>query len=168
MKKIFLIVWVVALFPMYCFGNKVNNSSFQMQIDAISLNNQTKKDFYIVDTMTKSMFKPQPDVYQLYFSEVRLILEKELKSQNYKKNEDYTTTNRIDLYYSVSANRLVGNWIKYVTIEVKNNYTNEPLWHIALAVNDNSSQLRFYIPSMIKCAAPYFNKNFKGVVTCKR
>ncbi len=171
MKKIFLIVLVIALFPMYCFGNKVDNSSFKMLIDAISLNNQTTKDFYIVDIMTQYIGTPKliakkHDSHHEYFSEVTSILEKELKSQDYKKNEDYTATNRIDLYYSL----LMGDvtWLKHVTIESKNNYTNEPLWHIALFVNDNNSQLRFYIPSMIKCAAPYFNKNFKGIVTCKR
>jgi len=45
----------------------------------------------------------------------------------------------------------------------------EPLWTISLIVeNELPAHSELLFISMIKCAAPYFNKNFKGIVTCKR
>lgn len=51
----------------------------------------------------------------------------------------------------------------------KSNSITNPLWTMMLGIeNEVPSHNELFLMSMIKCAAPYFNKNFKGVVTCKR
>ncbi len=193
MKKIFLIV-LVALSPMYCLGNNVDNS-FKMKIDAISLNNQITKDYYITDYMDIHKDRPifidqKNERYSqfMYYQEAALLLEQELNKQQYKKilniyaDVTYTSISlQYSLFYSPKEYYSFQNkeypyttvtvytpFHKSISIEAKNNYTKSPFWLVEMEVRDDNINLRMYIPSMIKCVAPYFNKNFKGTVTCKR
>lgn len=44
-----------------------------------------------------------------------------------------------------------------------------PLWSITISSSSGHPQEKeFNLISMVKCATPYLNKNFKGTITCKR
>jgi len=195
-KLILKIFFVLIQVTFSCCFAKDTDNSFKMRIDAISLNNQTIKDYYI-HTWTKNRnYLPEIKSYDVlydYYPEATLILEQELNKQNYKKVKDninyndpiYLTMIKISFRYYMHVywdskesfyskeypydlKSINTPYHKAIKIEVETNEDKTPLWEISIEVQDDNYNLRIYIPSMIKCAAPYFNKNFKGTVTCKR
>jgi hypothetical protein len=59
--------------------------------------------------------------------------------------------------------QLVDEYLKYKSLKTS------PLWTITLRVEGhNSINNNFTLISMIKCATPYLNTNFNGIVNCTR
>jgi hypothetical protein len=62
-----------------------------------------------------------------------------------------------------------GEYYAWVDANPSKTVTTSPLWNTTLSFSkDNPMQKEINLISMIKCAQPYFNKNFKGTITCKR
>lgn len=158
-KILFLLIIQVLLNG--CLGSTYDtHDSFEMYIKATSLNTETLKKYHVVDDILKHQSTIQKDESfscLFYYPEAQIFLKNELKKQEYQiilhnhNNQPY-----ISLFY-------VRNGI----LIRANNPDDSPLWELAL-VAYKVDNLRIHIPSMIKCAGKYFNKNFKGIVTCKR
>ena len=173
MKKI-LILLLIQILPAYCLATTTNNDSFKMYIEAISLNNQISKNYSIFDA-TPLMIRDYPHIKNIYYDNVITYLKNELEKQNYK----VLYMDAVEIPNSIQADKISTMSIYYTMVGTKPPYKkcviinagNDkllPLWSLMLIVQDESFKFQYYIPSMIKCAGKYFNKNFKGVVTCKR
>lgn len=169
MKRI-LILLLIQILPTYCLATTTNNDSFKMSVIAISLNNQISKNYSIFDEIKNNRLINQSvdiNFFVSYYPEVQKILESELEKENYNINKNIKKHNQPYIRLNYAMKREENLFYKGIAIEACNP-NGSPLWQVALGAFDDISDLRIYIPSMIKCAGKYFNKNFRGVVTCKR
>ena len=181
MKRI-LILLLIQILPAHCLATTTNNDSFKMYIEAISLKDTNIKTYIIYDGTNdmKEKYKSSDiNAKYIYSPEVSTYLENELEKQNYKvynsKKIDESNifkAGKISLvglyYYTIKNSIIYEKYIHIRSIKLNNNFETIPTWSVMLFVPDESSNFQYYIPSMIKCAGKYFNKNFKGIVTCKR
>jgi hypothetical protein len=185
-----LILLLTSILPTYCLATATNNGSFKMFIEAIALNNQISTTYLPYDGTNdmKEKYKSNSSFKFIYYPEVFTYLKDELEKQNYKvyipqkidksnkSSKDIFKTDELSFvviyyytdYHTTRTSTICEKYIHIKGAKMNNNFETIPMWSILLVVHDESFNFQYYIPSMIKCAGDYFNKNFKGIVTCKR
>jgi len=166
-----------------CLGSTYDtHDSFKMYIEAISLNNHNPTHYVINDfTPEIKKRKNKHNFVYTYHREVLTYFKNELEKQNYTvyiadKGNSFRfpidKTLVAPIYYGMQKTETeTEDFVKLIQIragKLNNEFLLLPSWSVMLVVLDNSDNFQYYIPSMIKCAGDYFNKNFKGIVTCKR
>lgn len=147
------------------------NDSFLLSIESISLNRLNKKDRYSFcyseNLYNNSEYLKERKVY--YYPELVRLINSELKKHDFIMCDDQNPPNyKIAPWYSGEQ-----HYIKFrefvFGLDAVDFIELSPVWQIkATTKPDNSFNIRITIPSLIKCISPYFNKNFKGTITCKR
>ena len=158
-----------SIFDMYINSQVIESSSFESYI--LSHSGLLSSDFYNVDKQTNggwSAIKQKPK-----FAEIENIIHNSLKALDYKKNQNLNPDVsicigygdfKLDSYGMSVSKHLTINCSKY-SVDFSHN---RPLWKLNAHVVSNEPDIRAIIASMVKCATPYLNKNFKGTITCKR
>ena len=174
-------------------GVHSTDNSFLLKVDAISLGLQKKTDKYFISNdqsyyasdhakEMKAEYYPELVNNLTYVLTNFGFIDSGLNWDEYCQytaNQDankYTGATRkspviFRLRYYYSGHRVhEESGYFFFGLSAHDSNTNAPWWKIsACSVPPvNPYELRISLPSVIKCIAPYLNKNFKGTITCKR
>jgi hypothetical protein len=161
--------------------NNRRGDAFRLYIDSISSNRDSPQEYYLRSELVKfdsngilienrwGLALAQQN-YQEVEKDIHLALQKSgyHKALNFRK--PYLN---ISVSYGMGAQDMSKHsmptlYAKVIHAGAYDSSKFVPLWTTFCSVQDNSIELRLYLPAMIKCVTPYFNKNFKGTITCKR
>lgn len=172
-KSVLIIIAVFYSIVSLAADNSTN--SFNLDVSAISLGTRPKDGrYHIIDYNDPSKYSTKRDTEQ-YFPEATSYLALELKKLNYTKakwdeeewlkdyDQQLRPTIKVGLHYRI----LLPPLFRHVAIYASQWDNHIPLWEIQVYGGEEGS-FRITLPSIIKCISPYFDKNFKGIITCKR
>jgi len=157
-------------FDMYINSKIIQSNNFN--IYSLSNTGLLCSDFYNIERSTKGAFWSNISK-QIIFTEVEVELTNSLKTIGYYKSTEFNPQINISIGYGDGKlgdqNTLVAKHLHIsCTKASKDIGSNYPIWKISTHLVSNEANIRNIIIPMIKCASPYFNKNFKGTITCKR
>ena len=148
------------------------DGKLKIKVKAISTNSNSKKLFYTNwSYATFTINKKGKFIESPCCIEITRFLKKELVKNNYIATSYRNADQHIYIYYSVADKPLYYSFTGFIfpkmVIITSLNYESAPLWKVSLGIYNDEPDIRILLPSIIKCASPYFDRNFEDVVTCE-
>jgi len=181
MKRTLIIYMILTGVINTAFGENTDNA-FLIEVDSISLGLQKNTDEYSLEDFGRIFNNRESKMKGIdHYPEIKGKVNSSLKQEGFLELDLDHGCNKekgaakslpdveISIHHSWADYHIKYNKFTF-SLHAKRNKTDEPLWQIsALSIPPfNPHDIRITLPSVIKCIAPYFNKNFKGTITCKR